>query len=148
MRKKNQFVPLRVSTSSPLAAALDLLLGRLEGLEATGEAGFEGLMRDVLIEVTGMSFHLAKSGPQGGSDVRAAPSNAFAVGLEAKRYKRSTRLPLDQLEAKIHQSAQGATALDLWILATTRSISITDREALAETAAERGMRAIALGRKN
>jgi hypothetical protein len=130
--------------SAPLDAALDLILGHLGRLEATGDAGFEGFMRDVLVEVTGMPFHLAKSGPQGGSDVRAAPSNAFAVGLEAKRYKRSTPLPLDQLEAKIHQAAEGSAALDLWILATTRPISITDREALAETAAGRGIKVVVL----
>jgi hypothetical protein len=52
--------------SAQLAAALDLILDRLGRLKATGEAGFEGFMRDVLIEVTGMPFHLAKSGPQGG----------------------------------------------------------------------------------
>lgn len=144
MRSRRRSVPPHVEMSAPLAAALDLILGHLGRLEATGDAGFEGFMRDVLVEVTGMPFHLAKSGPQGGSDVRTAPSNAFAVGLEAKRYKQSTQLPLDQLEAKIHQAAEGSAALDLWILATTRPISITDREALAETAAGRGIKVVVL----
>lgn len=144
MRSRRRSVPPHVEMSAPLAAALDLILGHLGKIEATGDAGFEGFMRDVLVEVTGMPFHLAKSGPQGGSDVRTAPSNAFAVGLEAKRYKRSTPLPLDQLEAKIHQAAEGSAALDLWILATTRPISITDREALAETAAGRGIKVVVL----
>ena len=85
-RSKSQSGLPHVATSAPLDAALDLILGRLGGLEATGETGFEGLMRDLLVEVTGMPFHLAKSGQQGGSDVRAAPSNAFSIGLEAKWY--------------------------------------------------------------
>jgi hypothetical protein len=66
MRSRRRSVPPHVAMSAQLAAALDLILDRLGRLKATGEAGFEGFMRDVLIEVTGMPFHLAKSGPQGG----------------------------------------------------------------------------------
>lgn len=64
--------------------ATDLLLERIANLNAAGNDGFEGLMRDMLVELTGMPFSLAKSGHQGGSDVRSEPANFFKIGLEAK----------------------------------------------------------------
>ncbi len=99
-------------------------------------------MRDVLIELTDQPFFLAKSGPQGGSDVRSLPANFIRIGLEAKRYKRATALPLDQLKAKIVEAAHEVEPVDLWILAATREISVTDREGLRDVADRHGMKAI------
>lgn len=119
---------------------LSLLSSALTDLDAAGEGGFEGLIRDVFVEVTGMDFQLAKSGHQGGSDVRSAPSNTFAVGMEAKRYRPSTRLPVDQLKAKIVDAAHQANPVDLWTLAATREISATDREALHDAGEQLGIK--------
>lgn len=116
----------------------------LRSLEPSGAAGFEGLLRDILVEVTGTAFGLAKSGPQGGSDVRSMGVNRFEVALEAKRYEADTRLPLDQLRAKIVETWQSDHGADLWILAATREISATDREALTKTGLDLGITVLIL----
>jgi hypothetical protein len=122
--------------------AAEVIQAKLTALEAAGPAGFEGLMRDVLVELTDQPFFLAKSGPQGGSDVRSLPANFIRIGLEAKRYKKATALPLDQLKAKIIEAAHEVEPVDLWILAATREISVTDREGLRDVADRHGMKAI------
>ncbi|UWR25546.1 hypothetical protein K3757_13915 [Sulfitobacter sp. S223] len=124
--------------------ATDLLLERLVKLDAAGDSGFEGLMRDMLVELTNMPFNLAKSGPQGGSDVRSEPSNFFNIGLEAKRYRKGTKLPVDQLKAKITEAARADQPIDLWILAASRPISVTDREDLSELASQEGIKVLVL----
>ena len=124
------------------AQALAELRRRLGQLEAVGDDGFEGLMCHVLVELTGTNFHLAKSGHQDGSDVRNLPSNGLIVGLEAKRYGPTTRLPVDQLKAKIVDAADQAAPVDLWILAATRTITITDREMLAATGDRSGIKVL------
>lgn len=124
--------------------ATDLLIERLVKLDAAGESGFEGLLRDMLVELTGMSFSLAKSGPQGGSDLRSEPSNFFNIGLEAKRYRKDTKLPVDQLKAKIIEASRANQPIDLWVLAASRPISVTDREALSELANQEGIKVLIL----
>lgn len=124
--------------------ATDLLLERLVDLDAAGADGFEGLMRDMLVELTGLPFSLAKSGHQGGSDVRSEPSNFFNIGLEAKRYKKETSLPVDQLKAKIVEAAHSGQPIDLWILAASRPIFVTDKEALSQLADDEGIKVVVL----
>lgn len=102
----------------------------LRSLPPAGSLGFEGLLRDVLVEVTKIGFGLAKSGPQGGSDVRSLGLNLFEVALEAKRYGENTVLRVDALEAKLFESWRSENGTDLWILAATRAISATDNEKL------------------
>ncbi|MBC3229989.1 NACHT domain-containing protein [Serratia fonticola] len=102
----------------------------LRSLDPAGSLGFEGLLRDILVEVTKLSFGLAKSGPQGGSDVRSLGLNLFEVALEAKRYGEHTTLQVDALKAKLFETSRSENGTDLWILAATRSISATDNEEL------------------
>lgn len=123
-----------------LAVARTELHKRIIQLDAAGEGGFEGLVRDAMAELTGQPFHIAKSGPQGGSDLRSAPgSNALRIGVEGKRYRATTALPVDQLLAKIVDAAHQPEPVDLWILAATRAISIQDREALDALAEIHGL---------
>lgn len=124
--------------------AVNYLAEKLRGMEASGSTGFEGLMRDVLDEVTGQRFHIAKSGHQEGSDVRTEPANAFRIGLEGKRYGAKTHLGLDQLKAKIVDAAHANEPVDLWILAATREVSITDREALTAVGLQLGIGVIVI----
>lgn len=124
--------------------AKQILADALRQLDAAGPEGFEGLMRDVLTEITGRSFRLAKSGPQGGSDVRAVNTNTFKVGLEGKRYGENTRLGLDELRAKVFDAASQDDPVDLWMLAATREISATDQEALEKTARSQGLSTMVL----
>ena len=110
--------------------AQKLLGACLHELNPTGADGFEGLMASALSELTGQAFYVAKSGHQGGSDVRSAPYNLFKVGLEAKRYQPSTKLSLDALLNKITDAASAPVPVDLWVLAATRPVDVSDREKL------------------
>ena len=113
-----------------IAQAQDILAKRLHNLAPTGDLSFEALLADALTEFTGQPFFLAKSGHQEGSDVRSAPYNLFRIGLEAKRYRPSSPLPLDALLHKITDAAAARQPVDLWVLTATRSISASDREQL------------------
>ncbi|MDX8508622.1 hypothetical protein [Mesorhizobium captivum] len=95
-------------------------------------------------EITGQLFRLAKSGPQGGSDVRAVGSNTIKIGLEGKRYAEKTHLGLDELRAKLFDAAVQDDPVDLWILATTREISASDHEQLSKSSVSQGIAALVL----
>lgn len=131
-------------TPKTIADAQKLLGDQLYGLDATGASGFEGFMASALSELTGQAFHVAKSGHQDGSDVRSAPHNFFKVGLEGKRYKPSTRLPLDELLYKITDASRAQTPVDLWLLATTRPVDVADREKLHDYGESYGIGVIVL----
>ncbi|MCP1605980.1 NACHT domain-containing protein [Pseudomonas citronellolis] len=124
--------------------AIALLSGTLQTLAPSGPKGFEGLIRDLLVELTGVSFGVAKSGPQGGSDVRSQGLNLFEVAMEAKRYKANTSLSLDALKAKISETAGSQRGTDLWVLAATREISVTDNEELTRTGSNLGITVLIL----
>lgn len=102
----------------------------LRTLNPTSSLGFEGLLRDALIQITGLGFSLAKSDPQNGSDVRTTGDNLFEIAIEAKRYGEDTVLMVDALEAKLFETWRSQVGIDLWILMATRSISATDKETL------------------
>ncbi|EJE48782.1 hypothetical protein PMI14_06783 [Acidovorax sp. CF316] len=55
----------------------------MRDLNATKSDGFEGLVRDMFTEVTGMGFRLMKNGPQGGVDaIGDTPVNGWKWGLK------------------------------------------------------------------
>ena len=116
--------------ATDIAGAQQLLWKGLYELEATGPSGFEGLLAAVLRDLTGQPFQVVKSGAQGGSDVRSEPCNLVKIRLEAKRYGRNTRLPLDALLHKLTETSTANPPADLWILATTRAVDSSDREKL------------------
>ena len=115
-----------------IAKAQQLLWEGLDQLTATGPSGYEGFLEAVLHELTGQPFHLVKSGSQGGSDVRSEPSNLARVSLEAKHYRSNTRLSLDSLLRKLTDASTATAPSDLWILATTTSVDISNREKLKD----------------
>lgn len=62
---------------------LDRLFAAMRDLNATKTEGFEGLVRDMFTEVTGMGFRLMKNGPQGGVDaIGDTPANGLEVGVD------------------------------------------------------------------
>lgn len=101
-------------------------------------------MRDVLTEITGQLFRLAKSGSQGGSDVRTIEQNTFRIGLEGKRYGAKTPLSLHHLKNKVVDAALQPDPVDLWILAASREITATDIEALRDTGMRLGVAVLVL----
>ena len=121
-----------MTASGSVEDAQKLLHGQLCGLAAVGEHGFEGFMARALSELTGQAFHVAKSGHQSGSDVRSAPQNLFKLGLESKHYGDSTSLQRDALLHKITDASNAHVPVDLWLLAATRRVDVSDREKLQE----------------
>lgn len=93
----------------------------LLSLKAAGADGFEGLLRLVLTNLTGVPFRLAASGLQGGMDGDAAmPSDP--VCFEAKRY--SGDIHRNEVITKIADMSRKTNAADrLWILGATTEIS-------------------------
>ena len=106
------------------------------GLDHSGSNGFEGLVADLLSAVTGTPFTTQKSGSQHGTDALAS---TFRIGVEGKRYGESTRLPLDALKAKLIDAATSQPDLELWILATTRSIDPNDKRSLDDLGDSHGV---------
>ena len=118
------------TTPKTIEDAQKLLGAQLYALDATGALGFEGFMASALSEFTDQAFYVVKSGHQDGTDVRSAPHNFFKVGLEGKRYESSTRLGLDALLHKITDASAARVPVDLWLLAATRPVDVSDREKL------------------
>ena len=135
-----------MTTLGSLEDAQELLHDQLYNLDPVGEHGFEGFMAKALSELTGLAFHVAKSGHQDGSDVRSAPHNLFKIGLEGKRYKPSTSLPLDDLLHKITDASTARVPVDLWLLAATRRVDVSDREKLQEHGENVGIGVMVLDR--
>lgn len=119
---------------------IEALLAALRKLEASGPHGFEGLVRDLLARLTGMRYRLLKSGPQGGADAVSDPdATGLLIAMEGKRYGQKTKLPLDQLKAKLHDAIDTHQDLDIWLLATTREIDAGDAEKLRTTGRSSGV---------
>ena len=133
-------------TSVPknIKEAQEFLRSALLRLSPTGQSGFENFMASLLSELTGQAFHVVKSGHQEGSDVRSDPCNLFKLGLEGKRYKESTTINRDELLYKVTEAATAAIPIDLWILATTRSIDASTRERIDQYGEQFGIDTIVL----
>jgi hypothetical protein len=106
----------------------------LNGLEATGESGFEGLVSVLIQEATSQEYRLASAGRQSGRDAGSEPGSAIIVKVETKHYRETTALRPRELIAEVHEAAESDPALDIWILAASRHVSeqiaiALDREA-------------------
>ena len=91
-------------------------------LRPAGAEGFEGLVADLLSDLTGLHFYLSQSGQQSGRDAKTSSRASTVVAVEAKRYAESTKLDERELVAELHQAVTSEPILDLWILATSRSM--------------------------
>ena len=93
----------------------------LLSLKAAGPDGFEGLLRIVLTNLTGVPFRLAASGLQGGMDGNAA-MKSDSVCFEAKLY--SGKIDRKDVLVKIADLGRRVKAADrLWVLGATIEIS-------------------------
>lgn len=100
---------------------LNILKSLLTSLKPSGVDGFEGFMRIVLTELTGIPFRLAASGLQGGLDGESIfPKDA--VSFEAKRYSESA-LNRNDVLTKIADFSRNISIADrLWVLAATTEV--------------------------
>jgi len=122
-------------------AICENLQGSLFALHASGSDGFEGLIRDAFREVTGVTLRLQKSGEQHGADVVSDNSEgSISIGIEAKRYRPTTSLPLDELKNKlIDASTRTNNPIELWILVASKEISGDDVAELRRLGDEQGL---------
>ena len=139
VRPGSKVAAMTAPAPADLGRALINLRTCLQNLEASGELGFEGLLRDVLEHLMQMTFRLAKSGHQHGIDLRSQATNSLQVGLEAKRYGDTSNLPLDALRAKIFDAASQPEPLDLWILAASRDIPLDNQKELVKAGQMHGI---------
>ncbi|MCK1354221.1 hypothetical protein IVB56_24970 [Bradyrhizobium sp. CW7] len=115
-------------------------------LRASGADGFEGFIRDAFIEATGISGRIQKSSTQGGVDAIAdGATGQVAVGIEAKRYRETTGLALDDLKKKIHDAAtRSGSPIELWILAASKEVSADDVGELKKIGEQQGLGVLVL----
>lgn len=111
-----------MTTEKDIIQHLHVLKSALTSLKPNGVDGFEGFIRIVLTELTGIPFRLAASGLQGGLD----GDSLFlkdAVSFEAKRYSESTLNRTDVLTKIADFARNGEIADRLWVLAATTAVS-------------------------
>lgn len=102
-------------------------------LQPTGYEGFEGLIAQLLSELTELNFRLAKSGYQAGRDLSSRDFKANVIAVETKRYTSATPLNERELLGEIAQATFETPDLDLWILVTTRDVDAQLYEKLNAT---------------
>lgn len=100
----------------------DPLVEFLRSLPETGPAGFEGLVRNLLEQWTGLTFRIARTGSQCGKDGLSESQSQFYIAFEAKRYEETTGLSARSLSGELFQVKQSAPNLDLWVLAATKEV--------------------------
>lgn len=131
-----------MSPETIIKEALVDLKTSLLALKAIGADGFEGFLRIVLTELTGIPFRLAAGGLQGGLDGDAA-FLGDAVSFEAKRY--SGRIPRNEVLTKIVDLARNKDAPDrLWVLGATTEVSTQLASAVQETGANNSISTLIL----
>ena len=102
-----------------ISAYIDDIKPILTDLSATGDGGFEGLIRTVLSEIAGAPFRLAGSGSQFGVDGKSTYADD-GISFECKRYK--DQVPRAEIMSKIGELAIGGSDTDLWVLCATSPI--------------------------
>jgi hypothetical protein len=101
---------------SDLKTALQALKAALLGLRPTGENGFEGLLAEILNEITKQDFRLASSGLQFGVDGETL-TGADHLSFEGKLYKGS--INKNEVLTKITSIIASPSPPDIWILGAT-----------------------------
>lgn len=113
----------------------------LQKLKATGENGFEGLIKVTLSAITDIPFRLASSGYQRGVDGKAAFEDTIA--FEAKRY--SNDLPRNDVLSKITDFVRHNDYADLvWILGATCTVPSQLADDLRADGAKEGISVLIL----
>jgi hypothetical protein len=105
----------------------------------TGVAGFEGLVAVLVQQATGQEFRLSSAGRQAGRDAASESGYANNIKIEAKHYRETTALDPRELIAEIDEATESDPNLDIWVLATSRSVSEQISRSLDEQAESRGV---------
>jgi hypothetical protein len=114
-------------------------LAALHLMRASGRHSFEQMIADLLSQLAGVPFRLARAGgPQGGADA-FAPT---AIAMEAKRYDSST-LGERELRGEIDQAAENPD-LELWVLCASTRLGVQKRRGLETSASRQGVALLVL----
>lgn len=125
-----------MSQATPLAS-------RILSLKATGDGGFEGLVSDLLSELTGRRFYRFSSGLQAGKDSETGGSDWGATALQCKRYKKQPTS--DDLVGDLARAITANSGMDLWIVGSVVDVQAQAGEELKKTADREGVGVILLG---
>lgn len=125
---------------------LPLIKDTLLNLKPTGEDGFEGLVGEIILGITGIPSRLAKSGTQFGID-GGSVFPADAICFEAKLY--NTKLKKSDVVTKVAELGMNKEAADiLWVLGATTPISTQDASLLSDRGALDGISVLILDWKD
>ena len=117
-----------METRTDISACIDDLKKILTDLRATGDDGFEGLIRIVLSEIAGVPFRLAGSSLQFGIDGKSTYADD-GICFECKRYKGP--VPRVEIMSKIGELLIGGSNTDLWVLCATSQIPSQSADAVS-----------------
>lgn len=117
---------------------MSVLAQALHSLPASGVASFEWLIAKLLTNLTGVPFFVRRSGSQQGRDADSSVNAAECIFIECKRYEESSALDERGLRTQIEISGNAAPELDMWVLATTRSVDASAAEWLRRKTQEVG----------
>lgn len=117
---------------------MSVLARALHSLPASGEAGFEGLIAKLLTKLTEIPFLVRRSGSQQGRDLDSSVNAEECIFVECKRYQDSSSLDERGLRTQIEISTNASPHLDMWVLATTRTVDASAAEWLAKKTREMG----------
>ena len=127
-----------------LTSAIRVIDDFLRGLTHTGPSGFEGLIAVLLQLATGQEFRLSSSGRQSGRDAASEPGYSSSIKVEAKHYRKTTRLDLRDLLAEVDEAVMSDANLDMWILAASRSVDDQTATTLDKHAQKYGLEIVIL----
>lgn len=125
-------------------ATLSHIAQVLHSLNASGWKGFEGLVATLLQSICRQRLLLSSAGLQSGLDARSAQRDPLHIAIECKRYGVTSPLSERELLSEIEVAAASNPHLDLWVLATTRPVSVQEDRVLFEACRRRGIDYLAL----
>ncbi len=120
---------------------VDALLATLkQQLEARSADAFERLAADLFCRVLGdVGVSVSKPGSQFGGDAGTAGLRGRYLRLECKRYKDTTPLSPRSLAGEILEAIEKDPYLEAWVLASTKTVSETERNLARDAGAQLGV---------
>lgn len=128
---------MTISGTPTVEALLAKLKQELEGVTADT---FERLASDLFCRLLGdVGVSVSKPGSQFGGDAGTAGLRRRHLRLECKRYKESTSLSPRLLAGEVLEAVQKDPQLEAWILASTKTVSETERNLARDGGAKLGV---------
>lgn len=123
------------------APTVDALLATLkQELEVSSADTFERLAADLFCRLLGdVGVSVSKPGSQFGGDAGTAGLRRRHLRLECKRYKESTPLAPRSLGGEVLEAVLKDPLLEAWVLASTKTVSETERNVARDGGAELGV---------